>query len=151
MKERRKKADLEGSAEDAEFNKGHMVVQRRGIGGWQLRDRALLLCPLHSSQTSSRWLHQILPSHPPSSPLLSFLSILKLEILRRKLLTLQNTSDSQPTLQHPLNDKRISHCGAYVVTGDHDFAALQNIVDLIRSTLILKWLSLDRHKQTLRI
>ena len=40
MKEKGKKADLEGSAEDAEFDKGHWggyaVVQRRGIGGSQL-------------------------------------------------------------------------------------------------------------------
>ena len=40
MKEKGKRADLEGSAEDAEFDKGHMggyaVVQRRGIGGSQL-------------------------------------------------------------------------------------------------------------------
>jgi hypothetical protein len=34
-KERKKRADLEGSAEDAEFNKRH-GVERRGIGGWQL-------------------------------------------------------------------------------------------------------------------
>jgi len=36
MKERRIKADLEGSAEDAEFDKrhGYGVVQRRGLGGW---------------------------------------------------------------------------------------------------------------------
>jgi hypothetical protein len=67
--------------------------------------------------------HRDLLIHPPSRPfpylLLSSCTILKLEILRRKLLTPQNTSDSQPTL-HALNDKRISHCGAYVVTGDHD-------------------------------
>jgi hypothetical protein len=68
------------------------------------------------AQTSSRFVDQIHPS--PSSPfllfpslLLSSCTILELEILRRKLPTPQNTSDSQPTL-HALNDKRISRCGA---------------------------------------
>ena|SRR6267154_1582143 len=52
------------------------------------------------------------PIHPPSFlffPYLLLSSSIKLEfeILRRKLLTPQNTSDTQPTL-HALNDKPIS-------------------------------------------
>jgi hypothetical protein len=47
MKRKEKKADLEGSAEDAEFDKGHGSEER----GWQLQLDRPLLCPLHPRQT----------------------------------------------------------------------------------------------------
>jgi hypothetical protein len=107
-------------------------------------DRALLMTPLHRHR--DWWIRSnsspVLLSLPPYL-LRSSCTKLEPDILRRKLFTPKNTSDSQPTL-HALNDNRISHCGAYVVTGDHPLrGALPRIVDLrflsfrpIRSTLI---------------
>jgi hypothetical protein len=49
MKEKRTKADLEGSAEDAEFDKrhGYAVVQSRGNRGRKLELDRALYHPLH--------------------------------------------------------------------------------------------------------
>ena len=125
------KADLEGSAEDAEFDErhGYAVVQRRGNRGWQPRlDRALYspLTPpdIKISRDVIEMLDQIHPSHPPSCPIPSShsLSLQSFEI-GRKFSTPQNTSHHQATLR-ALNDKRMSRCGAYVVTGDHDMRSL---------------------------
>jgi hypothetical protein len=128
------KADLEGSAEDAEFDErhGYAVVQRRGNRGWQPRlDRALYspLTPpdIKISRDVIEMLDQIHPSHPPSCPIPSShsLSLQSFEI-GRKFSTPQNTSHHQATLR-ALNDKRMSRCGAYVVTGDHDMRSLSKV------------------------
>jgi hypothetical protein len=134
MKERRKQADLEGSAEDAEFNKGHGCSEERDRG---LATRIEHYYVHSTHRTSSTWLDQdqIHPS-PPLLPLSPSPSSTILETLRRKLLTLQCTSDSlaQHTLR-ALNDKRITHCGADVVTGDHDTRSLCRPTKYSRSSI----------------
>ena len=144
-------------------------------GGSEERNRGLatmdraLLCPLtplhpHPRQKIPADVIEIRPSDqsiprplPSSSSLISFFLPAQNSHLRYSDVNYSPPKIRpvlQPTL-HTLNDKRISHCGAYVVTGDHDSGALQTLVDLrflsfipIRSTLIFplptQHASLDR-------
>jgi hypothetical protein len=112
------------------------VVQRRGIGGWQQGIEHYYVHSLHSTLAD---VIEIRPSDPSlprpvpsSSSLISFFLPAQTSHLRYSDVNYSPSNirpNSQPTL-HALNDKRISLCGAYVVTGDHDSGALQKLVDL---------------------